>query len=240
MTTRRRRPSRAKSNAPKKPKSVVLKVAQAKVVRALARDRQRTVEEANRMLAEAEAAMRELAETYATLYGLACEEGERFDFEPAEDEIVLKAVPKEPEPPAPDGEPAGGEGEPEQQPETGPEGGGGEDLKGVRMSRDKGIAGWVATHQQPLIIDDVNTDDRYYQSIAQSFDFKPTSLLCVPMASHNRLIGVLQVMHNVPGRYFDSLDRQLLTTFGNQAAIAIENARLYESLKEGDSIYLFF
>ena len=112
------------------------------------------------------------------------------------------------------------------------EGGGGEDLKGVRMSRDKGIAGWVATHQQPLIVDDVNTDDRYYQSIAQSFDFKPTSLLCVPMASHNRLIGVLQVMHNVPGRYFDSLDRQLLTTFANQAAIAIENARLYESLKE--------
>ena len=112
------------------------------------------------------------------------------------------------------------------------EGGGGENLKGVRMSRDKGIAGWVATHQQPLIVDDVNTDDRYYQSIAQSFDFKPTSLLCVPMASHNRLIGVLQVMHNVPGRYFDSLDRQLLTTFANQAAIAIENARLYESLKE--------
>jgi signal transduction histidine kinase len=112
------------------------------------------------------------------------------------------------------------------------EGGGGEDLKGVRMSRDKGIAGWVATHQQPLIVDDVNSDNRYYQSIAQSFDFKPTSLLCVPMVSHNRLIGVLQVMHNVPGRYFDSLDRQLLTTFANQAAIAIENARLYESLKE--------
>jgi signal transduction histidine kinase len=112
------------------------------------------------------------------------------------------------------------------------EGGGGEDLKGVRMNRDKGIAGWVATHQKPLIVDDVNTDDRYYQSIAKSFDFKPTSLLCVPMISRNKLIGVLQLMHNIPGRYFGSHDRQLLTTFANQAAIAIENARLYESLKE--------
>lgn len=112
------------------------------------------------------------------------------------------------------------------------EGGGGENLKGVRMSRDKGIAGWVATHQKPLIVDDVNSDNRYYQSIAQSFDFKPTSLLCVPMISRNKLIGVLQVLHNIAGRYFGSLDRQLLTTFANQAAIAIENARLYENLKE--------
>jgi signal transduction histidine kinase len=112
------------------------------------------------------------------------------------------------------------------------EGGGGENLKGVRMSCDKGIAGWVATHRKPLIVDDVSSDKRYYQGIAQSFDFKPTSLLCVPMISRSKLIGVLQVLHNVPGRYFDPLDRQLLTTFGNQAAIAIENARLYESLKE--------
>ena len=112
------------------------------------------------------------------------------------------------------------------------EGGGGENLKGVRMSRDKGIAGWVATHQKPLIVDDVNSDNRYYQSIAQSFDFKPTSLLCVPMISRNKLIGVLQVLHNIAGRYFGPLDRQLLTTFANQAAIAIENARLYENLKE--------
>lgn len=112
------------------------------------------------------------------------------------------------------------------------EGGGGEKLKGVRMARDKGIAGWVATHQKPLIVDDVNKDNRYYQSIADTFDFKLTSLLCVPMISHRKLIGVLQVLHSTPGRYFGDLEQQLLTTFANQAAIAIENARLYESLKE--------
>ncbi len=111
-------------------------------------------------------------------------------------------------------------------------GGGGETLKGVRMSRDKGIAGWVATNRKPLIVDDVDRDSRHYQSISISVDYKLTSLLCVPMISHQKLIGVLQVMHNEPGRYFGQLEQQLLTTFANQAAIAIENARLYESLKE--------
>ncbi|MBN1994722.1 MAG: GAF domain-containing sensor histidine kinase [Anaerolineae bacterium] len=112
------------------------------------------------------------------------------------------------------------------------EGGGGGKLRGVRMARDKGVAGWVATHSQPLIVDDVNKDDRYYQSIAQSFGLKLTSLLCVPMISHNKLIGVLEVVHTAAGRYFGDLDQQLLTTFANQAAIAIENARLYENLKK--------
>lgn len=112
------------------------------------------------------------------------------------------------------------------------EGGGGKNLKGVRMGRDKGIAGWVATHRRPLIVDDVSADNRHYQNISILFDYKPTSLLCVPMISHQKLIGVLQVMHNKPGLYFGELEQQLLTTFANQSAIAIENARLYESLKE--------
>jgi signal transduction histidine kinase len=111
------------------------------------------------------------------------------------------------------------------------EGGAGGELKGVRMARDTGVVGWVATHRKPLIVDDVHKDDRYYQSIAKSFGIKLTSLLCVPMISHNKLIGVLEVLHNTPGSYFGALDQQLLTTFANQAAIAIENARLYESLK---------
>ncbi|MBN1218388.1 MAG: GAF domain-containing sensor histidine kinase [Anaerolineae bacterium] len=111
------------------------------------------------------------------------------------------------------------------------EGGAGGELKGVRIARNKGVVGWVATHRKPLIVDDVNKDNRYYQSIAQSFGIEPTSLLCVPMISRNRLIGVLEVLHSTPGRYFGELDQQLLTTFANQAAIAIENARLYESLK---------
>ena len=112
------------------------------------------------------------------------------------------------------------------------EGGGGAALVGTRMPADKGIAGWVATHRQPLIVDDVNRDDRYYRGIAQDYDFTTTSLLCVPMIAKGRVIGVLQLLNKDPGRYFSAADQEILTTFAAQSAVAIENARLYQSLRE--------
>jgi signal transduction histidine kinase len=112
------------------------------------------------------------------------------------------------------------------------EGGGGVALEGTRMSTDKGIAGWVATHREPLIVDDVNRDDRYFRDIAQGYDFATTSLLCVPLIARGQVIGVLQVLNKEPGKYFTVDDQELLATFAAQSAVAIENARLYESLRE--------
>jgi signal transduction histidine kinase len=112
------------------------------------------------------------------------------------------------------------------------EGGAGESLQGARIKRHTGLAGWVATNRQALIVDDVNQDNRYYKSIADNFDFKLTSLICVPMISRNKLIGVLQVIHSADGRYFGPVEEELLSSFASKAAISIENARLVESLKE--------
>lgn len=112
------------------------------------------------------------------------------------------------------------------------EGGGGENLQGTRISRDTGIAGWVVTHQKPLIVDDVSQDQRYYQNIAKTFGMNLTSLLCVPMISHNQVTGVLQVVHTQPGHYFGPSEQGLLSAFASKAAMSLENARLYESLKE--------
>ncbi len=110
--------------------------------------------------------------------------------------------------------------------------GGGVALEGTRMPADKGIAGWVVTHRQPLIVDDVNRDDRYYRDISQGSDFTTTSLLCVPMITKGQVIGVLQMLNKDPGQYFTIADQEILTTFAAQSAVAIENARLYQSLRE--------
>jgi signal transduction histidine kinase len=110
--------------------------------------------------------------------------------------------------------------------------GGGVALEGTRMPADKGIAGWVVTHRQPLIVDDVNRDDRYYRDIAQGYDFTTTSLLCVPMIAKGQVIGVLQMLNKDPGKYFTMVDQEILTTFAAQSGVAIENARLYQSLRE--------
>jgi signal transduction histidine kinase len=112
------------------------------------------------------------------------------------------------------------------------EGGGGVALEGARMPADKGVAGWVATHREPLIVDDVSRDDRYYRDIAQDYDFSTASILCVPLIAKGRVIGVLQVLYKEPGKYFTPDDQEILTTFAAQSAVAIENARLYESLRE--------
>jgi signal transduction histidine kinase len=112
------------------------------------------------------------------------------------------------------------------------EGGGGVALEGARMPADKGVAGWVATHREPLIVDDVNRDDRYYRDIAQDYDFSTASILCVPLIAKGRVIGVLQVLNKEPGKYFTPDDQEILTNFAAQSAVAIENARLYESLRE--------
>jgi signal transduction histidine kinase len=112
------------------------------------------------------------------------------------------------------------------------EGGGGAALAGTRMPADKGIAGWVATHREPLMVDDANRDDRHYGNIARDYDFATTSLLCVPMIAKGRVIGVLQLLNKEPGQYFSLADQDILTTFAAQSAVAIENARLYQSLRE--------
>jgi signal transduction histidine kinase len=112
------------------------------------------------------------------------------------------------------------------------EGGIGAALEGTRMPADKGIAGWVTSHREPLIVDDVNRDDRYYRRIAQDHDFTTTSLLCVPMVARGKVIGVLQVLNKEPGQYFDTADQEVLTSFAAQSAVTIENARLYQSLRE--------
>lgn len=112
------------------------------------------------------------------------------------------------------------------------EGGGGAALEKTRMPADKGIAGWVATHGEPLIVDDVNRDARYYRNIADDHAFTTDSILCVPMITRGQVIGVLQILNKRGGMRFSLADQELLSALAAQSAIAIENARLYQSLRE--------
>jgi signal transduction histidine kinase len=111
------------------------------------------------------------------------------------------------------------------------EGGAGTSLEKTRMSADSGIAGWVATHGEPLIVDDVTRDERYYPRIAQNHDYATRSILCVPMIARLDVIGVLQVLNKSGGGSFTRGDQELLMAFAAQSAVVIENARLYQNLR---------
>ncbi len=107
-----------------------------------------------------------------------------------------------------------------------------ESLVDIRLKRGQGIAGWVAEHERPLIVDDVESDPRFFPGIDQMSGFSTKSILAVPLKAKSRIIGVLEVLNKEDDASFSEEDVLLLTIFSEQAAMAIENARLYEELKK--------
>lgn len=100
-------------------------------------------------------------------------------------------------------------------------------LSRIKLKVGQGVMGWVAEHGKPLILNDVGSDPRfsYFPKDAE----KVCSLMSVPLIVESRTIGVLTVASSVP-KSFTNEDESLLTTLASQAAVAIENARLYEQL----------
>jgi signal transduction histidine kinase len=107
----------------------------------------------------------------------------------------------------------------------------GETLKKGRMPADQGIAGWIFTHRQPVIIEDVSRDERFFKGIEESLGYRTRSLIGVPLMTKGEMIGVLEVLKR-SGEKFDEQDLDTLSALAGQAAIAIVNARLYSQIRE--------
>ena len=102
-------------------------------------------------------------------------------------------------------------------------------LSDLRIPLGQGIAGWVATHGEALIVPDVSVDPRFYGEVDRISGFKTKSILCVPMRNVNgQTIGVLEAINRPDNTSFSTQDISLLSEFAEQAAIALENARLHE------------
>ncbi|HEX8949152.1 MAG TPA: HD-GYP domain-containing protein [Dissulfurispiraceae bacterium] len=107
----------------------------------------------------------------------------------------------------------------------------GNKIKTVRLSMGQGIAGWVAENRLPLIIEDAQADARFYKKVDEKSGFVTRSMICVPVETKTKLIGVLQIINKRNGM-FTTEDMVMIVSFSNQVAIAVENARLHEELKE--------
>jgi diguanylate cyclase (GGDEF)-like protein len=100
-------------------------------------------------------------------------------------------------------------------------------IDGLRMPADTGIAGWVARHREPLLLEDASRDPRWHRASEALTNFRPRAMLCVPVISHDTLHGVIQVMNRLDGRAFDARQLRLAQILADHTAIALENARLY-------------
>lgn len=104
------------------------------------------------------------------------------------------------------------------------------EVKPFRVPKGQGIAGQVAQSGKPLVIADVKSDDRHFKQVDQKTHFHTRNILCVPLILRDQVVGVLQVLNKKSGD-FTQRDVDLLSSIAAYAAIAIENARLYESLE---------
>jgi GAF domain-containing protein len=104
----------------------------------------------------------------------------------------------------------------------------GNQLRGEKVAiNSSSIVGSVALERQGLIVKDVQADPRWDISFDQTTGFHTRNLICVPMISRDRLVGVIELLNKRSPTCFSEEDTELLSGFAAQAAIAIENARLF-------------
>ncbi|KAF0108249.1 MAG: His Kinase A (phosphoacceptor) domain protein [Anaerolineaceae bacterium] len=99
--------------------------------------------------------------------------------------------------------------------------------RGLVVPLDGSIAGWIVVNRQPVRSADAHEDPRFYQNVEQATRFTTESLLGVPLINKDKIVGVLEAINKRKGDFTET-DEDLLTVLGAQAAVAIENARLFQ------------
>ncbi len=100
-----------------------------------------------------------------------------------------------------------------------------------RLTMGQGIVGQVIQHNEPMLVPNVAEDPRFYANFDQESGFKTRSILCVPLQTKGQAIGAIEALNKTDG-FFDKEDRRLLNSLAASAAIAIENARLYQQAQQ--------
>ncbi len=100
-------------------------------------------------------------------------------------------------------------------------------LIGQRIPAGTGIVGRSVQTRSPIIQNEEQRTNSHFQDIDQQTGFVSRALMAVPLQVKDRVIGVIEVINRRDGLPFVTDDQALLTAFAGQAAVAIENARLY-------------
>src|SRR5439155_599731 len=105
-----------------------------------------------------------------------------------------------------------------------------ESLGELRFPADQGIAGAVLASGQPVRIDDVAADGRFYPDIDRHTGLTTGSLLAAPLATAHGTVGVIEVVNRRGGGAFTQADLELLSGLAASIAVAFENARLWAQI----------
>ncbi len=104
--------------------------------------------------------------------------------------------------------------------------------KEVRLKMGQGIAGTVAQEGTALLLEDAYTHPKFFRGNDEATGYRTKSMITVPLKVGNRITGVAQVINRLDGKPFDQDDLELFLALSSMAAIALENARMHQSLME--------
>ena len=102
-----------------------------------------------------------------------------------------------------------------------------EELKSIRLKMGEGIAGWVAEHGRPMVVNNVHVETKFAREVSETIDYETRSLLAVPLKTGTgRIIGVIEVLNRLGGAYTDD-DVEGLQLLANHVSTSLENARYH-------------
>jgi signal transduction histidine kinase len=105
-------------------------------------------------------------------------------------------------------------------------------LREIRLPPGRGIAGAVARSGRPAAVSDAYADGRFDPDVDRRSGYRTRSIACAPLlARGGKVVGVLEVVHRRPGA-FDAGAQRLVAAVASQAAVAVENARLFGEAAE--------
>jgi signal transduction histidine kinase len=90
------------------------------------------------------------------------------------------------------------------------------------------IAGWIVQHGEPVLVEDSERENRIYRGVDNVVQHETRNMLGVPMIVHDKVIGVVEAINKRSGVGWTEDDVSTLSTLAAQAAVAIENARLFQ------------
>jgi serine phosphatase RsbU (regulator of sigma subunit) len=99
----------------------------------------------------------------------------------------------------------------------------------VELKMGEGLAGWVAVNRQPVMIQDVQQDTRFFKDADHYTGFHTRTLLCVPIVYGEELLGVIEVLNSKNKPCFNVEDEEILDSFAHLAGVAIIRSRLLET-----------
>jgi signal transduction histidine kinase len=101
-------------------------------------------------------------------------------------------------------------------------------IHSIVVPMESSIAGWVVRSGKPLVVPDVRRDSRFYHEADEQSEFVTRSVLAVPLIARSNVIGVLEAVNKQGGAAFGDDDVEMLAVLGNQAAVAVQNALLFQ------------